>query len=121
MARILKGPFAGYLDQDRGYNLFDTGVRFLRSCSVQKADFAETGAALAEQMWKSKKVFRNSDGSIDITLRVRNRLSSGPLHDVIRCWKEEFFVLEHLHSAPGVDFGTRFCLPFCAFWQAYIG
>ncbi|KAK9320890.1 hypothetical protein V1517DRAFT_194027 [Lipomyces orientalis] len=106
MARILKGPFAGYLDQVRGYDLFNTGVRFARSCSIQKADYGERGAAFAEQIWKSKKVFRNPDGSINITLRVRNRLSSGPLHDVIRCWKEEFFDLEYIHSAPGMDIET---------------
>jgi transcriptional regulatory protein LEU3 len=112
MARILKGPFAEYLDQIRGYNLFDTGVRFVRSCSVQKADYGERGAAFAEQLWKSKKVFRNPDGSINITLRVRNRLSGGPLHDAIRCWKEEFFDSEYMHSAPGMDIGTLFVRPF---------
>ena len=112
MARILKGPFAGYLDQIRGYNLFDTGVRFARSCSVQKADYGERGAAFAEQIWKSKKVFRNPDGSINITLRVRNRFSGGPLHDAIRCWKEEFFDPEYMHSAPGMDIGTLFARPF---------
>jgi transcriptional regulatory protein LEU3 len=99
MARILKGPFAGYLDQTRGYNLFDTGVRFARSCSVQRGDSAERVAAFAEQMWKSKNVFRNADGSINITLRVRNRLSAGVLHDTIRCWKEEFSDPEYMHSA----------------------
>lgn len=108
MARILKGPFAGYLDQTRGYNLFDSGVRFARSCSVQKADFAERIATFAEQIWKSKKVFRNPDGSINITLRVRNRLSGGPMHDAIRCWKEEFFDPENMHSAPGMDTSTLF-------------
>ncbi|KAF2471500.1 uncharacterized protein BDR25DRAFT_20355 [Lindgomyces ingoldianus] len=106
MARILKGPFAGCLDQIRGYNLFDNGVRFSRSCSVQKADFGERGAAFAEQIWKSKKVFRNPDGSINITLRVRNRLSGGPLHDAIRCWKDEFFDPKYMHSAPSTDIET---------------
>lgn len=112
MARILKGPFAGYLDQTRGYNLFDTGVRFARSCSVQKADFGERIAEFGEQIWKSKKVFRNPDGSINITLRVRSRLSGGPVHDAIRCWKEEFFDLEYTQSAPGMSIGTLFAHPF---------
>jgi hypothetical protein len=106
IARILKGPFAGYLDQTREYNLFDTGVRFARSCSLQKADFGERCAATAEQMWKSKKVFRNPDGSINITLHMRNRLSGGPWHDAIRCWKEEFFDPDCIHFAPGMDIGT---------------
>lgn len=90
--RLLKSPFAGYLDQMRGYDLFDTGVRFVRSCSVQVGDYGERGAAFAEQIWKSKKTFRNPDGTVNITLRVRNRLTGGPLQDAIRCWKEEFFL-----------------------------
>ncbi|KAI9824846.1 MAG: hypothetical protein M1819_000798 [Sarea resinae] len=106
MARILKGPFAGYLDQIRGYNLFETGVRFARSCSVQKGDFAEKCAASAERIWKSKKVFRDPDGSMNITLRVRNRLSCGPWHDAMRCWKEEFFDPDCVHYASDNNIGT---------------
>ncbi|KAK9233921.1 hypothetical protein V1525DRAFT_391961 [Lipomyces kononenkoae] len=108
MARILKGPFAGYLDQTRGYDLFDAGVHFARSCSVQKGDFAERCSALAERIWKSKSVFRNPDGTINITLRVRNRLSCGPWHDAVKCWKEEFFDPECVHHASGTDNGTVF-------------
>jgi hypothetical protein len=54
---------------------------------------------------EEREVFRDPDGSINITLRVRNRLSGGPLHDVIRCWKEEFFDPEYTHSATGIDIG----------------
>jgi transcriptional regulatory protein LEU3 len=108
MARILKGPFAGYLDQTRGYSLYETGVLFLQSCSIQKLDFGERSASLVEQIWKSKKVFRNPDGSINITLRVRNRLSGGPLHDAFRCWKEEFYDPAFVFSVPGMDIGTHF-------------
>jgi transcriptional regulatory protein LEU3 len=108
MVRILKGPFAGYLNQTRGYQLFNTGVRFARSCSVQKADFADRCSRLAEQVWKSKKVFRNLDGSINITLRVRNRLSAGIWLDAIRCWKEEIVDHECMHDASDMDHGTLF-------------
>jgi len=108
MARILKGPFAECLDQVRGYHLFDAGVHFARSCSIQKADFGERVAAFGEQIWKSKKVFRNPDGTINITLRVRNRLSGGPLHDVIRCWNEEFCDPRYMHSGHVADSGTIF-------------
>jgi transcriptional regulatory protein LEU3 len=107
MARILRGPFAEFLDQSRGSSLFDNVVRFIRSCSIQKADFGDRGATYAEQIWKSNKVFRNPDGSVNITLRVRNRLSCGPLHDVVRCWKEEFVDPEIMHSAPEMDIGTN--------------
>jgi transcriptional regulatory protein LEU3 len=111
MARILKGPFAAYLDQARGYSLFDSGICFVRSCSVQKGDFADKCATSAEQMWKSKKVFRNADGTINITLRIRNRLSVGPWHDTLACWKEEFFDPECVHYASGTD-STLFSCPY---------
>ncbi|RDW74907.1 hypothetical protein BP6252_06049 [Coleophoma cylindrospora] len=106
MARILRGPFVEYLDHIRGYSLLETGVQFLRSCSIQKGDFAERCAMFGEQLWKSKKVFRSPDGSVNITLRVRNRLSAGPLHDAIRCWRKEFYDPEYLHSAPDQDIET---------------
>jgi transcriptional regulatory protein LEU3 len=113
MARILKGPFAGYLDQTRGYNLIEVGVRFARSCSLQKGDFGERCSAIAEQIWKSNKVFRDPDGSTNITLRVRNRLSSGPWHDAVGCWKEEFINPDCIHFAPGgLDIGGLFSLYF---------
>jgi transcriptional regulatory protein LEU3 len=116
MARILKGPFAKFLDQTRGHSLLDSVVRFVRSCSVQKADFGDRGATYAEQIWKSKRVFRNPDGSVNITLRVRNRLSCGPLHDVVRCWKEEFIDPEIMHSAPEMNIGTL--LTYFLFFEA---
>ncbi|KAF2704755.1 hypothetical protein K504DRAFT_415923 [Pleomassaria siparia CBS 279.74] len=102
LARILKGPFADYLDHTRGFNLFDAGVKFAQSCSVQRGDYGERGSLFADQLWKSTKAFRNPDGSINITLRVRNRLSGGPLHDVVRCWREEFTDLENMHSTSGL-------------------
>lgn len=79
MARTLKGLFAAYLDQASGYNLFYSGICFVRSCSTQKGDFADKCASSAEKM------FHNSDGTIDITLRVRNRLSVGPWHEALAC------------------------------------
>lgn len=111
IARVLKGPFAAFLDQARGYALFEAGVNFVRSCSIQHGDFAMKAAACAEKIWTSKKVFRDPNGSINITLRVRNRLSGAPLHDAIRCWREEFIALETMKSMPGIDIGQQI---FCA-------
>lgn len=106
MARTLKGPFAEYLDRAHGANLIEIGIRFARSCSLQKGDFADRCAGIAEKIWTSKKVFREPDGTINITLRVRNRLSSGPWHDAVRCWKEEFVNPDCAAYAPGIDAGT---------------
>lgn len=119
IARVIKGPFAGNIDQIHGYSLFDIGARFVRSSSVQKGDFAERIAVFADQIRKGKKVFRDPDGSTNITLRVRNRLSQGPLHDVIRCWREEFFDPVYTQSAPGMDIGAFFAYSLCSLGQNY--
>ncbi|KAH7065786.1 hypothetical protein BKA63DRAFT_571934 [Paraphoma chrysanthemicola] len=103
MARVLKGPFASGLDQMRGHDLLNTGIGFLRSCSIQKGDFPAKCASFGEKMMNSKRMFRDPDGSINITLRVRNRLSGGPIHDAIRSWREEFSGTEFMHVAPGVN------------------
>ena len=108
MARVLKGPFAECLNQAHGYDLFEGGLRFARSCSVQKGDYAEKSAATAERILKSKSVFRDPNGTTNITLRVRSRLSLGPWHDAIQCWKEEFFDPDCVHYASGTDIGTLF-------------
>lgn len=110
IARILKGPFAAYLDQTKGSNLIENGTQFLRSCSVQKGDFVDRAASLAEQIWKNKKVFRDPDGSVNITLRVRNRLSSGPLLDVLRYWSDQ--IVDPGAITTTMDIGRLFLLSF---------
>jgi hypothetical protein len=90
MVRLLKGPFATYLDQARGSTLYQTILIFLQSCSIEKTDLPERAATITEQIWKSERIFKNADGSIDTALRVRNRLSASPLYDVIKWWREEF-------------------------------
>jgi len=102
MARILKGPFAAYLDQERGSALHGTAVLFLKSCSIEKGDLPDRLAIVAEQIWRSEKVFRNADGSVNIALRVRSRLSASPLYDSFRWWKNEF-VDHQLYTGYSVD------------------
>ncbi|KAF2030721.1 hypothetical protein EK21DRAFT_64788 [Setomelanomma holmii] len=106
MTRILKGPFAESLDQARGYDLVVAGTGFLRSCSIQAGDFPAKCATFGAKMWNSKNIYRNPDGSINITLRVRNRLSGGPIHDAIRCWKQEFSGPDAMHVAPREGLGN---------------
>lgn len=90
MLRILKGPFATYVDQEHGSTLFLATAKFMQSYSFEKGDFSARAALLAEQLWGSEKLFKDTDGTVNIALRVRNRLSASPLHDVIVRWREEF-------------------------------
>lgn len=113
MVRLLKGPFASYLDQARGATLFQNTLVFLQACSLEKTDLPERAATALEQIWRSEKIFKSADGSVDITLRVRNRLSASPVYDAIRWWREEF--VEHRHhiepGQPGLAAGNVFNLP----------
>ncbi|KAK3078135.1 hypothetical protein LTS18_008353 [Coniosporium uncinatum] len=90
LARVMKGPFASYLDLDRGSKLYRVAIDFLKSCSIEKGDLPDRSSTFAEQMWLSNKVFKNPDGTPYIALRVRTRLSGSPLHDAIKWWRDEF-------------------------------
>lgn len=111
MIRILKGPFAPFVDQERGSTLYSNTIQFVRSASLEKGDLPDRIALFAEQIWSSEKLFKETDGSINITLRVRNRLSASPLYDTIQRWKEEF-INEGDPTSHGLDRGIVFILTY---------
>jgi hypothetical protein len=110
MLRILKGPFSTYFDQEHGSTLFLAAAKFMQSCSVE-GDYPNRFALLAEQLWGSEKVFKDANGTVNIALRVRNRLCLSPLHDTIIRWKEEFGNLRP-QAAPSRKAGKSSCLSF---------
>jgi hypothetical protein len=87
--RLLRGRLPTYIDQERGSTLYLAMVEFLKSCSIEKGDSPDRGATLAEQVWKSDKLFKDNNGSIDIALCVRNRLTSSPMVDVVLRWGDQ--------------------------------
>jgi transcriptional regulatory protein LEU3 len=99
MVRLLKGPFAANLDQARGSTLYQMGLNFLQSCSIEKTDLPERAAVVAEQIWKSEKIFKDASGSVNMTLRIRDRLSASPFYDALAWWREEFVE----NQVPGVS------------------
>jgi hypothetical protein len=88
IVRLVRSPLSTYIDQKRGSRLYLAMVEFLKSCSIERGDSPERGANLAEQLWKSDKLFKGNDGSIDITLHVRNKLASSPMGDLVLRWAE---------------------------------
>lgn len=94
MLRILKGPLAGYVDQERGSTLLHEMINFLKSVSIEHDDKPNKVVRITEQMWKSHKLFTGADGSSDFALRIRNRLSVSVVTDIGLRWKEECFPLE---------------------------
>jgi hypothetical protein len=86
--RILRGPFSAFFDQDYGSTLYLAIVEFLKSCSIDRGDSADRGVTLAEQMWKCDSLFKDSNGSVDTALYVRNKLASSSMGDVVLRWGE---------------------------------
>ena len=94
MLRILKGPFVDYVDQERGSELFNATVRFMKSVSIEHGDKPNKVGTITEQMWSSNKMFKDNDGGFSLALRVKNRLSASVIHDVGVRWREEFLGLD---------------------------
>jgi hypothetical protein len=90
MLRILKGPFAVFVDQERGSALFHAIVSFMRAVSIEHGDKPTKVVTFSEQMWCSNKIFRDPSGSFNIALRIKNRLATSLVHDVTVRWREEF-------------------------------
>lgn len=91
MLRILKGPFAGYVDQERGSTLLHDMINFFKSVSIEHDDKPNKVVRITEQMWKSHNLFKSVDGGVDFALRIRNRLSMSVVTDIGLRWKEESF------------------------------
>jgi hypothetical protein len=89
MLRILRSPFSTYINQEHGSTLYLAIMEFLKSCSIEKGDAPDRGATLAEQFWKSDKLFKDNNGSTNIALCVRNRLASSSTRDLVRRWGDE--------------------------------
>ena len=102
MLRILKGPFADYVDKERGSELFNATVRFMKSTSIEHGDKPNKVGIITEQMWSSNKMFKDADGRFNFALRIKNRLSASVIHDVGIRWREEF-----LGSDKQADFQLR--------------
>jgi transcriptional regulatory protein LEU3 len=81
MLRILKGPFGTNYDQEYGFTLLLAAAKFIQASSIEKGDYPNRFSLLAEQLVGSEKVFKDANGTVNIALRVRNRLSLSLLHD----------------------------------------
>jgi transcriptional regulatory protein LEU3 len=83
MLRILKSPLSTSVDHQHGAALYIEMLQFLKTSSVGKGDSSDRGGKLAEQLWKCKELFKDNNGSTDISLRVRDKLASSSSSDVI--------------------------------------
>lgn len=106
MFRLLKGPFASYVDEKLGSLMFHAMINFMKSVSLEDGDKVHRAVTIVEQMWNVDNMFKDSNGNWDIGLRIKHRLSAGVVHEIAIRWREK-----HLMDRPGgvrQDIGTLF-------------
>lgn len=106
MFRLLKGPFASYVDEKLGSSMFLKMISFMKAASLEGGDKVHRAATIVEQMWNVDNMFKDSSGNWDISLRIKHRLSAGVVHEVAIRWREKY-----LMDRPGgiqQDIGTLF-------------
>ncbi|KAI9668223.1 MAG: hypothetical protein M1821_001043 [Bathelium mastoideum] len=99
MLRIIKGPFADCVDHERGYALMQIIVSFMRSAAIEQGDKASKVAMIVEQIRSANNIFKDVDGSFNIALRVKTRLSASVIHDAGIRWREKFLDSGELHDS----------------------
>jgi transcriptional regulatory protein LEU3 len=89
--RIAKSHLSQAVDAGRSRESYFESIRLAGKMSVQNTDLASRVAGILTQLWSSKKVFRQPDGSIDsLTLQCRNRFSMSIVFDCFWRWRQEF-------------------------------
>ena len=89
LLRLLKSPFARYLNKDVEHCL-QTTIDLSQRLFEHGSETAHKHACALTQLWSSKKAFKKNDGSDYTVLRIRTRLAMSPTFDAIWWWKEEF-------------------------------
>jgi hypothetical protein len=89
--RCLKSPFADTIGErsSTAQALFFSAINMNRNISIAEGDKPAKSAWVLQQLWRSETVFKHSDGSWNLDLRVRNRFSSSVLYDTMWWGREE--------------------------------
>ncbi|CRG86075.1 hypothetical protein PISL3812_03078 [Talaromyces islandicus] len=96
MFRLLKGPFASYVDEKLGSSMFLKMIDFMKTASLENGDKIHRAATIVEQMWNVDNMFKDANGNWNISLRIKHRLSAGVVHEIGIRWREK-----HLMDRPG--------------------
>ncbi|KIW35447.1 uncharacterized protein PV07_02144 [Cladophialophora immunda] len=79
------------LDLKRGQNAYFSLIQLHRRVFVLSNDAWSRATTIMTQLWTSKNAFRRRNGTYDsLSLRVRNRLGMGVVHDTWWWWRHEF-------------------------------
>jgi hypothetical protein len=88
MFRLLKGPFASYVDEKLGSSTSRAMIPFMKSLSVQDGDKFHREVTIVEQMWDIDNMFKDADGNWNVALRIKHRLAASVVHEIAIRWRE---------------------------------
>lgn len=101
LLRVLKTPLANLITHNDGERTFFSGLNNLKLWSVAHDDQTDRITDALTKQWHSDKVFKFSDGSYNIALRIRTRLSMSIMYDTFWWFREEFGGQPNTYSVPG--------------------
>jgi transcriptional regulatory protein LEU3 len=90
LLRVLKTPLADLISHDDGERIFLAGLGNLKSWSVAHDDQTSRITDAITKQWRSDRIFKYPDGSYNIALRIRSRLSMSIMYDTFWWFREEF-------------------------------
>lgn len=90
LIRILKSPFAQYLDLETARASFFLGVNLCKRLSLENNDLPAKFTTILTQLYSSEKSFKRPDGTHFTELRIRSRLTLSPVLDTLWWWRDEY-------------------------------
>ncbi|EXJ80927.1 hypothetical protein A1O3_07215 [Capronia epimyces CBS 606.96] len=89
--RVGRSHIAGSLDEKRGRKCYFTAIQLSKKHSVRSDDISARVTIILSQLWTSKMVITQPDGTPDsLWLRCRNRLGLSLSFDSLWLWRQEF-------------------------------
>lgn len=98
--KLVRSPLAQHLDLAAGEQSYSIAVQLAKSMSIQTNDLGARVSAIMANLWRSQRIFRRKDGSVEsLGLRLRTRLSMSVSFDMFWYWREEFGNMSNPYNA----------------------
>jgi len=89
--RVGRSHVSGQVDSKRGQKCYFLVIRLHKKHSVRSDDVVARATIILSQLWTSKLVVRQPDGTPDsLWLRCRSRLGLSLMYDCLWLWRQEF-------------------------------
>lgn len=98
--KLSRSPVAQHLDVSAGEQAYFVAAQLTKNISIQANDLGDRTSAIMNNLWRSQRIFRRKDGSIEsLGLRLRTRLSMSVSFDMFWYWREEFGNMSNPYNA----------------------